>query len=558
MKDSTSKAIAVGLGTFIVTYGCAVILAYWHAGEVNLLSYFRYSVMSMWDKGAVYYTGQLLSAFPGLCLVGTLGMGVAAITGLGIGMVARLGFADPYKSRVTSYSIRKDPTETHRRGTVIHGAEEVAWALKKSKEPLTNIAFGGVPVSLEAISRHLLLVGLTGMGKSLAVNLLLDAEESSSRAFVVDNGGGVMTRYYNQRRGDIILNPLDSRCEPWSPFAEIESIFDCSTLASAIVPDLPGQDKQWSDYAQTFLRCILERLHGTDGAINREFYRFVTTAPAEELSTLLEETEAGAYLAKGNEKLFGTARTIATTNLQGFKQLDQDAGANAFSIKKFMRANKGWMFIPYNDNQARYLSNIICTWMDVAILAGMEKISTDKKYFVFDEFDSLGRVGSVRNGLLSKGRKYGCCAIIGVQVLAQIVERYGKEGASAITGNCSTWLVFRTPDPDMSEQISKKIGNHQIERRVASNSASRTRGKNRTVSNGQSEQVQVVTERAVMPEEIQQLAKLEGFLMTNEGATCPIRLDFPPRRVPRTEPFVPKMNQSRINPVYQEATVGFE
>jgi type IV secretory pathway TraG/TraD family ATPase VirD4 len=188
----------------------------------------------------------------------------------------------------------------------------------------------------------------------------------------------------------------------------------------------------------------------------------------------------------------------------------------------------------------------------------MSKESKQRKYFVLDEFDSIGKVSSVRDTLLSKGRKYGATALIAVQTLSQMRERYGREGAAAILGNCGTWISFRTTDVEMSEEISKRIGEAEIERVTTNKNVNRTRGKNGTASEGQTQQTQVVKKRLVMPEELRALASCEGFLMTCEGRVCPIHLDYPPARSARARSFIRKAGAGKIEETASENEAGFE
>ena len=56
----------------------------------------------------------------------------------------------------------------------------------------------------------------------------------------VDSGADLATRYYSEERGDVILNPLDSRCVAWSPLAEIRNLADCMAIARSICPTGEG------------------------------------------------------------------------------------------------------------------------------------------------------------------------------------------------------------------------------------------------------------------------------------------------------------------------------
>jgi len=559
MKDSTAKTVGAFGTTSILTYAGLQYFAMQAAGQKNYLDHMRYTFRTFFDPSAQYFVDSFQSQFWPLKFFGVDGWLMAAGIGVAAGVAAHGLMSGKDKSEVKSYQIKQNRNETYRRGAKMLSSAQVAWDLKKSKEPVSPVVLGGVPITENAMTRHILIAGTTGSGKTVLFQNFLDAEERTARGFIIDNGYGLLQRYYSSRRGDAILNPLDQRCEDWSPFSELEGPEDATLIACSLIPERgEGPGSEWVSYAQALCSCLLRRLGETGMATNAEFYRLATSATVEELQPILAGTEAASMLDKGADKMFGGARGIMNVQLRGFDQLNPDAGADGFSIRKLVRDGRGWLFLPYLDSQRKYLKNLLASWADIAILAAMEKESKDRKFFVLDEFDSLGRIGSVRDDLLSKGRKYGAVALIGVQTLSQIRDRYGKDGAGAIMGNCSTWVAFKTPDVEMGEEISRRIGEQEIERKVESSSAGKTRGKNRTANEGQSIQNQIVKTRLVMPEEIRKLANCEGFLMTSEGQVCPIHLDFPAARAARAEGFTRKSGAVKFEEIATETEVGFE
>ena len=49
-----------------------------------------------------------------------------------------------------------------------------------------------------------------------------------------------LPEFYRPERGDLILNPLDTRCPSWSPWSELRpgsEAMDAEALASALIPD---------------------------------------------------------------------------------------------------------------------------------------------------------------------------------------------------------------------------------------------------------------------------------------------------------------------------------
>ena len=46
-----------------------------------------------------------------------------------------------------------------------------------------------------------------------------------------------LPQFYNESRGDVVLNPLDARCPFWSPGDEVPHEAEALTLAASLFPD---------------------------------------------------------------------------------------------------------------------------------------------------------------------------------------------------------------------------------------------------------------------------------------------------------------------------------
>ena len=93
-----------------------------------------------------------------------------------------------------------------------------------------------VPRRLEA--SHILLMGDTGSGKSSAIRRLLrQVEDRGESSIVYDPAMDFLGEFYNPKRGDLILNPLDQRCPYWGLGDEIDRPETATTIASAMLPE---------------------------------------------------------------------------------------------------------------------------------------------------------------------------------------------------------------------------------------------------------------------------------------------------------------------------------
>ena len=84
-------------------------------------------------------------------------------------------------------------------------------------------------------SQHFQMMGDTGAGKTtLIMQLLRQIRDRGDVAIVYDPASEFVQRFYDEKRGDIILNPLDARCPFWSPAMEIESNQEATTISESL------------------------------------------------------------------------------------------------------------------------------------------------------------------------------------------------------------------------------------------------------------------------------------------------------------------------------------
>lgn len=64
-----------------------------------------------------------------------------------------------------------------------------------------------------AENKHLAMIGDTGSGKSTAIRqILLEVKARGDTAILYDSSAGFLEQFYDEKRGDIVLNPIDTRC----------------------------------------------------------------------------------------------------------------------------------------------------------------------------------------------------------------------------------------------------------------------------------------------------------------------------------------------------------
>ena len=185
-----------------------------------------------------------------------------------------------------------------------------------------------------------------------------------------------------------------------------------------------------------------------------------------------------------------------------------------FSVREWVKAGCGVLFLPYQADQIAALRAILSIWMRLAIFQTMSLGEGDHRlWFVVDELDALGAINGLPDAL-TRLRKFGGRCVLGLQSIAQASTNYGPGVAQSLIETCGNTLILRCSASEgggTAQYASRLIGEREVVRRARSVSRSRgTRFGAGRDTHGHSEQT--VTELAVLAAEIEQLRDRTGLL----------------------------------------------
>lgn len=431
--------------------------------------------------------------------------------------------------------LRKKTDETHRRGMEVVDAKELKKLLKKQP---ADIHLGGVPWPRTLETRSLLMAGSQGSGKTVAIDTILHAIRArGDRAIIVDAGGGFTERF--ARKGDALLNPFDKRTKGWSPFADCspERPWEVEAVARSLIPSEEGSSKVWADLAKTVLAGLIEQCHCKGIATNHMLASLTACGDAELLTKVLAGHPAAALVGSGSPQTVGSILTNLSERGAGLRYLLPDAGQGGFSIGNWVTegdCDGSWLFLSFKLAQREALKNVIAAQLDIVSRAvlGLPPDHKRRIWLIIDELPLLGKVDSIVE-FLTNGRKYGGCAVIGIQGISQLREKYGREGSMTMLSCLGSQLVLRASDAETADLMSKMLGEHEIQR--ITHSTGKSDG-----GRSQNSQEQITNTRAVMAAELQNLPDLSGYLnLVGDHPTAKIKLEIPPQRKGVNPPFMP-------------------
>ena len=365
------------------------------------------------------------------------------------------------------------PAVAHLRGAVISAAPVRGRGSSRTADTCTRITLAGVALATEDETKHFKIIGTTGTGKSTAIREILSAALArGDRAVIADPDGGYLRHFYDADRGDVILNPFDANARKWDLFGEITNDYDVDQLARSLIPDSGESDRTWGEYARTFFSAVTQQAMIAGISNDVELYRLLTSAPLDELRMMLIGTPAGPFLEQGNEKMFGSIRSVASSAVRALKYTTRQQAA-PFSVRQWVGQGAagnaggqgGVLFLPYKAGEIAALSSMISAWMRIGIFEAMDRAEADQRlWFVIDELDALGEIDGLKDAL-ARLRKFGGRCILGFQSIAQVSGTYGKGIAETIVENCGNTLILRCSASEhggTSEFASKLIGQREV------------------------------------------------------------------------------------------------
>jgi hypothetical protein len=120
---------------------------------------------------------------------------------------------------------------------------------------------GRVAIPEAVLNRNFVALGTPGTGKSVLIKRWLrEVRRRGDIAIVFDKVGDFTAEFYDEARGDVLLNPLDRRSPDWSPWAEMRQIADAYRIAKALIPSIQGDNNFFHVAAQDLFATLLTRI----------------------------------------------------------------------------------------------------------------------------------------------------------------------------------------------------------------------------------------------------------------------------------------------------------
>ncbi|MHB1756925.1 MAG: type IV secretion system DNA-binding domain-containing protein, partial [Leptospirillum sp.] len=186
------------------------------------------------------------------------------------------------------------------------------WTGEEAQALSRELVFEDIELDPEVPTKHLVIAGGTGSGKTQAIHRLLDrvlwgTVENKEKAIITDSGGQFFST--RSRKNDLLLNPFDGRSVQWNPFLEIEDQWDYDSLAESLFPlkeGHHGQEDEWVKKARGLIASIMKGLVREGTPDPKRVIEIIQPGDPELLRPYITGTPEEALLMPMNERFLGS------------------------------------------------------------------------------------------------------------------------------------------------------------------------------------------------------------------------------------------------------------
>lgn len=395
-----------------------------------------------------------------------------------VGMAWRFGlaflcFCMPWALLARSYLSPRDAL-IHLRGSIRLSGVEAVSALKAvlqrrvKRRPDHEIA-PGVAYPADLWTRHVLVVGGTGAGKSTAIKPLIDRVVASGEQMLLFDPKSEFTEGFGK---PAIIAPWDSRSLSWDVARDMRNPLDMRRFAATVISE--SQDPMWSNASRQLLVGLMIYLRATRGHDWGwlELKELISQPQARLLSIMKDwHPEAVRSVEKASVTTAGILINLSSFCSSIFDLAEAWGDVPRSRRVSFVEWAQGKSKFPqiilqghgaYAELTKSYVEGIVGVFSAMVNSVEMRDDPKRKIWFIADEFVQMGKI-PVRP-LFEVGRSRGVRCVIACQDFAQIEELYGAPMVKALVGMCGSMLVGQIMQGETAEQICKAFGAREVER----------------------------------------------------------------------------------------------
>lgn len=450
--------------------------------------------------------------------------------------------------------------ETFKRGAQIDDFNTIKKRIAKdnNKNQYNAFTIGGIPYSVQGESQHTMVIGANGVGKTVLISDLVEQIRArGDKAIIYDKKCDYIRWFYDKEK-DFILNPFDERGVNWNLLGEMENIGHIKPLTQAFIPDKPnhsGDSGIWEEAARVAMSGILEKMVLNNKRLtNKEIVDQVLKRDMKEVAKLVQGTYAQSILDANSPKTAGSVLFVIGAHLNSLR-LTNGTIDKSFSIRKWVKDKNrdSILFITSQEDLSSELIPLQTAWLEIAIssILSNNNHGNQKTWVILDELPTLQKIPSLGKGL-SVSRSYGGCFVLGMQNIAQMRERYGRNQTEDLSSECNTRCIFKSNDPDTAKWMAQNIGQSEVKEFNEGLSY----GAN-TMRDGISISTHDKMKTLILPSEIQNMARLSLLIKMPDYSVVKAKIKYKSRDA-REEAYLQNEESLKdLNKIHQELSAQF-
>ena len=343
-------------------------------------------------------------------------------------------------------------------------------------------SFAKIPLDFSILSKHIVLLGGIGTGKTNAFFNIVDQLKSNLNQedimIIFDTKGDFYKEFYEP--GDVVISNDDistggDSLDYWNIFNEIEpgehmleSIIEISKSLFSEQCKNTNQIFFPNAAKDIFMACILHFMRSVPPRqwTNKELIHYLNSTPIKEIKAMLNSYDdlraMSSYIEnEDSPQTQGVMSVLQQVIREVF--IGNFCKTGTLSLRNLVRKKGGIkVFIEYDLSIGRMLSPVYSLMFDMAIKSALgRKRSSGNVFFITDEFRLLPNLEHIDDAV-NFGRSLGIKFMIGIQNVEQIYECYGEERARSILSGFLTSFSFRVNDSKSREYIQQLYGKNQV------------------------------------------------------------------------------------------------
>lgn len=327
---------------------------------------------------------------------------------------------------------------------------ETATEIGKNERGIELIRGSGVHISQDRETKHFVICGGTGSGKTVSVShIATQAIARQDRILIIDYKG-----LTEKMPGDVtIADPTDERGALWDVASDIKTQYDAEECARRMIPD-SGKDPFWSNGSRAILAGLMT--HCIKTKPNKWGFTDLANLmrqPVESYAKIMQESYPQALAFVSNAESNTTDSLIKNMSVTaGF--IFQLAAAEAAAGDRERISFREWIQNPNTKNRTIVLkindafAQLSAAFNQAAIGVICGRVSSlpdvpptkNRVWIIADEFPRLGKVIGW-DQFLAVGRSKSLRIVTVLQSVSQLRATFGEHETDTWTSIVSTMIL---------------------------------------------------------------------------------------------------------------------